>query len=841
MSNNNDENNHQKHISFKGKVYKKRRNSRIITKLLKDKISKEFEIPTINDFYNLVNKYKRDLKDNEIIIQYLYHLQPFSSNLSLCLENSKEDCIRRFIYDYKNEKFKKNKIIYKYGDEADKFYIIQEGKVDLIFPYYEILELNIDEYYSYLLKLRRFNEIEMLNNVILLNDKAYLEAIDKSFTFDDWIKTAYNTLIQILLHPHFLKENVLTKKKKDDYNPKEKNNNFTDNNKTFENQEIKESILRIQKEIILTIQYCFPEIFKEIIEEKNGLREKKIINKLNFEIILNINKEIDIITTKEYIERISPLISPNNYLKKRKLKIMKYLYINTLQKGEHFGDIQQDYMHIFSYDEVERSKKNIVNFNLHKYDFFRNMTVISTEETYLGFINKKTYFFSLKRFSDKFNSFRSNFLLENLLFKGMINENLLKTYSLCFREKKIKQGEELICQGNILNFNNLKIFFIINGEFQSKCLKSIQQIDETLKNIGFENKINKTFPQELKGIIGTHYYNLILKKIVALKLNYVSKNDIVGLSEIFDNAYFNDVVCKSLFGNVYEVNYCIIKLLINNDSQVKKNRNIILNNKYILLSDILLTQRKIYFNCFFEKEKYKIFDEKKNEVEKNNNVNNNLRQRKIILSPNKFFKMTSESVDSLKRNEGESLLTSLGDLDIMLGNIKSKFTLSDYRERKKIEFLKKYNRKQLCQNLYKNQKSKNTISSKIEREFCLSKSLKQLMPRIKIKDNIDKRNYINLQYNLKKSNSEKNINPLIYDTFLRTYNTSYYFSIFFNKKRSISQNNTFDFNIDVNSIKINTSNKKYKSNNNKNFLITQKLRRIYTGKIHRMLNKFNDK
>ena len=75
---------------------------------------------------------------------------------------------------------------------------------------------------------------------------------------------------------------------------------------------------------------------------------------------------------------------------------------------------------------------------------------------------------------------------------------------------------------------------------------------------------------------------------------------------------------------------------------------------------------------------FTIFDEKKNEVEKNNNVNNNLRQRKIILSPNKFFKMTSESVDSLKRNEGESLLNSLGDLDIMLGNIKSKFTKTSF-------------------------------------------------------------------------------------------------------------------------------------------------------------------
>ena len=824
-------------------VFPKRRNSKLISKSLKERIKQTFEIPTIENLYNLVNKKKRDLNDNEKIIQFLNNLEPFNSRLNLCLENNKEECIRRFIYDFKNEIYEKNKIIYKYGDEANNFFIIEEGKVDLIFPYYEYVELNIDEYYIYLLKLRRFNEIEILNEIILLNNKIYLEDIDKNFSFDDWIKTAFNTLIQMELLSEIIKdENWKSEIINMKFNKNENDILFNEKIKTFDNIEIKESLLRIKNELNLTIKYCFPEIYKEV-KKDNSFLKRKIIDKSDFD-NSNLIKKLENVTTKEYIERIKITKITNSNLENKQIKIINYLHINTLNSGEHFGDIQQDYMHIFTYEEIEKTKKNSVNFNLHQFDLFRNMSVISKERCVLGYISKKTYFTSLKRFSDKFNSFKSNFLLENQLFKGINNENLLKTFSLCFKEKNIKQGEKLINQGKIFDENNIKIYFIQKGEFQTKCIKSIEQIDQILKLIGFEKEINQTFPKELNGIIDTHYYNQIIKKVISLKLNFVSQNEIVGLFDIFLNNYFNDVICNSINGKVLEVNLCIVKLLINYDSQVKKNKNRIMNNKINLLKNILLTQRKVFFSCFFEKEKLNIFEKKKIEDEKNNNTNNhnnNFKQRKLIISPVKLIKKINESFETPKINKKDNLYTSLGDLDIMLGKIKSKFTLLDYREQRKKEFRKKYLEMQILnKQLIKSKSTNNYFSPKFERKLYLSKSLKKLLPRLKIKDNINDSNNINLEYNLKKSNSEKNINPLIYDNFMRTYNTSQYFSNLFNKKRNNSQYEGFKFNIKLSPTNGTINLNSFKSTQ-KNYLLTQKLRRIYSRKINKILKRLEDK
>ena len=784
---------------------KKRNSLKFISKSLKETIKNTFEIPTIENLYNLVNKNKRDFNDNERIIQFLYNLEPFNSRLNLCLENNKEDCIRRFIYDFKNEMFEKNTIIYKYGDEANKFFIIEEGKVDLIFPYYEYVDLNIDEYYIYLLTLRRFNEIEILNEIILLNNKIYLDDIDKNFTFDDWIKTAFNTLIKMeliseIINDETWKNDIINIK----FNKNENDILFNANIKTFDNSEIKESILRIKNELNLTIKYCFPEIYKEV-KKDNSYLQRKIIDKSDFD-NSNLIKKIVNVTTKEYIERIKIKKISNSNLKNKKIKIINYLHINTLNSGEHFGDIQQDYMHIFTYEEIEKTKNNNVNFTLHQFDLFRNMSVISKEKCILGCISKKTYFSSLKRFSDKFNSFKSNFLLENQLFKGINNENLLKTFSLCFKEKNIKQGEKLINQGKIVNQNNIKIYFIQKGEFQAKCIKSIEQIDQILKFLGFEKEINQTFPKELNGIIDTHYYNQIIKKVISLKLNFVSDNEIVGLFDIFFDNYFNDVICNSINGKVLEVNLCIVKLLINYDSQGEKK---------------------------------KIEDEKNN----NNTINNNsnFKQRKLIISPIKLIKKINESFEPPNSNKKENLISSLGDLDIMLGKIKSKFTLLDYREQRRKEFIKKYQEMQnLNKQLIKSKSTNNYFSPKVERKLFLSKSLKKLLPRMKIKENINDSNNIKLEYNLKTSNSEKNINPLIYDNFLRTYNTSQYFSNFFNKKRNHSQYEGFKFNLKLSPTngKINLNSFK---NTQKNYLLTQKLRRIYSRKINKMLKRLEDK
>ena len=47
--------------------------------------------------------------------------------------------------------------------------------------------MNIDEFYIYILRLRRYNEIEMLNNVLLLNKGLFLIDFDEKFVIDDYI------------------------------------------------------------------------------------------------------------------------------------------------------------------------------------------------------------------------------------------------------------------------------------------------------------------------------------------------------------------------------------------------------------------------------------------------------------------------------------------------------------------------------------------------------------------------------------------------------------------------------------------------------------------------------
>ena len=75
---------------------------------------------------------------------------------------------------------------------------------------------------------------------------------------------------------------------------------------------------------------------------------------------------------------------------------------------------------------------------------------------------------------------------------------------------------------------------------------------------------------------------------------------------------------------------------------------------------------------------------------------------------------------------------------------------------------------------------------------------------------------------------------------MRTYNTSQYFSNLFNKKRSGSQNEVFKFNIKLSPINGTVNLNSFK-NTQKNYLLTQKLRRIYSRKINKMLKRLEDK
>ena len=107
-------------------------------------------------------------KVNNLKINTLLNLEPFFTDFNIAMDKKGKEILKEIACDYREEKYEQNKIIFRYGDEADKFYLIYDGKVSLFFPFTEIAYMNIDEFFIYISRLRRYNEIEMLNAVLLL-------------------------------------------------------------------------------------------------------------------------------------------------------------------------------------------------------------------------------------------------------------------------------------------------------------------------------------------------------------------------------------------------------------------------------------------------------------------------------------------------------------------------------------------------------------------------------------------------------------------------------------------------------------------------------------------------
>ena len=242
----------------------------------------------------MIKKDKEDISDQinldqvEMKVNALIKLEPFFSEFDNIMNKKGRDILTELAYDYDTEILENKKIIFKYGDEINKFYLIKEGEVELFFPFTEEMNMNIDEFYIYILRLRRYNEIEMLNNVLLLNECKFLKEIDGKFDIDKYIYKLYRTYIKIKYDPTYLnKEETKHKKNKNSDNNNNINESLINENNdlykiknidledVFENRELKESILRIKDELIETIKWIMPEKICEVVEEKKNLKRKK--------------------------------------------------------------------------------------------------------------------------------------------------------------------------------------------------------------------------------------------------------------------------------------------------------------------------------------------------------------------------------------------------------------------------------------------------------------------------------------------------------------------------------------------------------------------------------------
>ena len=890
----------------------------------------------------------------------LLSLNPFCTDFKENIEKNAEEYLNTISEEFTEEKYKENNIIYQYGDEADKFFVIYKGSVSLFFPFTEIVNMNIDEFYIYILRLRRYNEIEMLNNVLLLNKGLFLVDFDEKFAIDDYIIKLYNTSLKIKFDATFVyqdrpkkkitkirlknqgiknksqnqinnknKANIKTNKPKDSSSQSTNKNQFIgldvgfDDNlfKTINDKNVKECVVRIEEEIVETMRWIYPEKIYKIIEIEEEEEEKTIKKLVQIpEELINAYKKYNpnIVKGTDYIKRILPPKINNKKLKRQEAIIMKYLNLSNLSKGNYFGDFGVDSLSLFCPKYLNIAKSCNVSIKMHKFFTFRNMTTISNSSfTSLLSFNKKIFYNYISKFIEKKTLAKKKYLINHPLFVNSTCLNLLKTYSICFKEKKIKDGEIIIKENEKLNETNSNIHFIIKGEFESFCKKNIFQIDEVIKLIGYEKNIIDTFPKILKGLLGTKYYNDIANKNLNLKLNFLTKNDIIGLSEVFiDDKYFNTFICSNQDTSVYSVDMRIVKLLVDSDDAILANKNMIVYHKYQVLANTLLKQRKIFFDSFFSSELHNLeINNSSNENENNKtNKNNNTDEKKNnqgeslkynfvqniidisnkgnssgLRSIQKINEIRSKNIEEkIKKiqpkqilvknikminkkiqivNNKKKLIRNLGDLDCMLINLSSNFTLSGKRLERSMNFRKQYfekmeklnlekqmreiERQKRLENQPKLRRSESTIkNSRFQKCISIYKSMFKELPLLHYKDNnlkSDGQYKLIIPYNnpsLKKSSSTNNINPLAFDDFNRLYNTTQYFKFngFRNYKeaknledrKTEQKRNFFDYNIEFEfdtKIKEKKENRLIKSNSN---LLTKKLRNIYKYKYDKL-------
>ena len=543
-------------------------------------------------------------KDTQILISFLYNLEPFNQILS---ESEKDDVkiiLNNLTQTLKYEFIQKNKIICKYGQNTEKFYLILKGKVDILVPNEEEIELTEEEYFSYLLNLRIYNENYILKKIISKNCLTFLM---EEKNLDEWIKIAYNTLeiigenYKIINEPNKTNTNQNNIIKKSIFSNKNSSNKFNKKkmplllNSTFKIPNIKRPLSpslkkRIRKSLLIPNENINQEKKKifDSIERKNlvfRLKEQiliamKIIEPYNPNLLgVNIGNYIsNDVSSEEYVNRIKPYLFNYKFNElKKPAKIISYFIANSLKTGNKFGDMISD-----------------INQNNND---FRVSTIITKKNCHFGTLDKIGYCKCLKNVSEKMRKKKLNFLLNANIFRNCNINLFTKSFSNFFSKRLLYSHEELFREGDEPKKNQI-IYFIRDGEFSSTCNKSIYEINKIFIDLNYKNLVDPEDEDDCLDKENDKYIKFKKKKNL-IKIQYFKENDIVGMNDCICNGkYIYTITCTSPTATVYEIHINFFKLILSSDKKINENVSYEIMVKRNLLIKLLLKNRNDKTNYF---------------------------------------------------------------------------------------------------------------------------------------------------------------------------------------------------------------------------------------------------
>ena len=276
---------------------KKKQSSKAVKKTFSTKMDNNEITKVVNRF---LNHYKNpyDLCVN-VLIQFANYrnkeiidlIKPYLKELIGLMDiisNEKNEeladkILNQIAMNLQYKKIEKNKFICKYGEKGNHFYVILKGKIVFLVPKIVKCYLNECEYITYLLKVKKSGENDLLKNLVNINRQFY----DFGEDFDNYIRELV-----------------------DDYKNNKKNNSGF-----------------LTRDLYQTLKKLIQEEDKSNEREKEKEKEKE--NKLN-----DNNDEINV---EEYIERIKVDDMELTSKDRKKVNVYEYQITNYYEDGQIFG------------------------------------------------------------------------------------------------------------------------------------------------------------------------------------------------------------------------------------------------------------------------------------------------------------------------------------------------------------------------------------------------------------------------------------------------------------------------------------------------------------------------
>ena len=552
-------------------------------------------------------------RDETIIIDYIKTLESFMNLIQERNEDS-EEIIKKIAKIMIHQKNKKNDLIIQYGEKGDDFYIILKGTIGIFVPKYDEYYMDEEEFVLHLLKLRKFNQNELIIQCLRLNSLNFTLPTER---FDDLLFYLQNT-----------------KKKKD--------------------------FFVYSKKVINKAK----EVYRYINSDEYIINKKKI---------KNIHPE-NYISLFEVEENIKKKTENLNYLKKLKIdfdqkdedkklvKIPNYEMISKYGDGDIFGELALEHINKkrmatiitltdcdfaiidkIKYNEllkdsINKSKNKFYNL-IYKYKIFDNVSLSTFDRKYYNHfrylkMKKNNILFNEGDICDKVY-FILNGEYELFIDKNIeeVNQIILQLKEIIDYLKKIIMNEtKNIINKNIKNKNKLYIKIKNNLDlFFNKYEKDIN-LDELAYIIKTRDIVSK------KKYLGVQFDKTISDKN-RIKLGICKSIQIIGLTDIINrfsgnNKCFFNCKCFSFSGELYYIKYSHFLSIYEKEENVKLyTSQLIFQNLYYLIGRLLSHKKFIYEKAikkendfinilYLEEEKNKKINDKNGENKTYKNIIN---------------------------------------------------------------------------------------------------------------------------------------------------------------------------------------------------------------------------